>query len=243
LYLYGESILPKSTVDQIRERFDNSVERFSNLETANVAQVDARLCLDLIAEAAAATNPNAKSVLDVGCGAGNYTLKLMEHLPNLDSTLLDLSTPMLERARERVSQATTGSITLLQGDVRETDIGVNVYDVILASAVLHHLREDEEWRAVFDKLYAALRPGGTLWIYDLIQQTMPEVESSMMRRYADYLTALNGDGYRETVLGWIDMEDTPRPLMYQLDLMRAVGFRETDVLHKHTCFAAFGGRK
>ena len=29
--------MTKSTVDQIRERFDNSVERFSNLESGNVA--------------------------------------------------------------------------------------------------------------------------------------------------------------------------------------------------------------
>jgi tRNA (cmo5U34)-methyltransferase len=27
----------------------------------------------------------------VGCGAGNYTLKLLESLPNLDVTLIDLS--------------------------------------------------------------------------------------------------------------------------------------------------------
>jgi tRNA (cmo5U34)-methyltransferase len=32
----------------------------------------------LVAEAAAATTPHARHVLDVGCGAGNYTLKLLE---------------------------------------------------------------------------------------------------------------------------------------------------------------------
>ena len=34
---------------------------------------------------------------------------------------------------------------------------------------------------------------------------------------------------------------TPRPLTYQLELMRAIGFSAIDVLHKHGCFAAFGG--
>ena len=43
----------------------------------------------LVAEAAAATTPHARHVLDVGCGAGNYTLKLLERLPNLDATLID----------------------------------------------------------------------------------------------------------------------------------------------------------
>src|SRR6202166_826124 len=101
----------KSTVDEIRQRFDADVERFSNLETGQSATVDAPLAMALIAQAAAATTPHARHILDVGCGAGNYTLKLSEHLPNLDVTLIDLSKPMLERATERVRQATAGRIT------------------------------------------------------------------------------------------------------------------------------------
>src|SRR5262245_14207413 len=100
----------KSTVDEIRQRFDVDVERFSNLETGQSATVDAPLAMALVAKAAAATTPHARHVLDVGCGAGNYTLKLLERIPNLDVTLIDLSMPMLERARERVGHATAGDI-------------------------------------------------------------------------------------------------------------------------------------
>src|SRR6266581_2574128 len=100
----------KSTVDEIRQRFDADVERFSNLETGQSATVDAPLAMALVAAAAVATTPHARHVLDVGCGAGNYALKLLEHVPNLDVTLIDLSQPMLERARARVSQVTTGNI-------------------------------------------------------------------------------------------------------------------------------------
>ena len=61
----------KSTVEQIRERFDKDVERFSNLETGQTAAMDSPLMLDLISRAAAALNPGATSILDIGCGAGN----------------------------------------------------------------------------------------------------------------------------------------------------------------------------
>src|SRR5436305_13977259 len=100
----------KSTVDGIRRRFDADVERCSNLDTGQSATVDAPLAMALVAQAAAATTPHARHVLDVGCGAGNYTLKLLEQLPNLDVTLIDLSLPMLERAREPFRRATTGPI-------------------------------------------------------------------------------------------------------------------------------------
>src|SRR5277367_4478246 len=113
----------KSTVDEIRQRFDADVERFSNLATGQSATVDAPLAMTLVAEAAAATTPAARSVLDVGCGAGNYTLKLLQYLPNLDVTLVDLSRPMLDRATQRIAEATTGKITTLEGDIRQLNLG------------------------------------------------------------------------------------------------------------------------
>jgi tRNA (cmo5U34)-methyltransferase len=45
------------------------------------------------------------------------------------------------------------------------------------------------------------------------------------------------------VFAYIDKEDTPRPLLFQLDLLRRVGFAQVEVLHKNVCFAAFGACK
>src|SRR5207244_12362994 len=111
--------------------------------------------------------------------AGNYALKILEQIPNLDVTLLDLSQPMLQRAIERVTPATRGMVRAIQGDIRQVEIGTARFDVIVASAVLHHLRADEEWRFVFAKLHAALKPGGTLWVFDLVEHAMPEIERLM----------------------------------------------------------------
>src|SRR5262245_14155773 len=134
----------KSTVQQIRERFDKDVERFSNLETGQTAQIDSPLALELVALSAAATTPRAATLLDVGCGAGNFPLKLLQRLPHLDVTLIDLSRPMLDRAVERVRPGTTGKVTARQGDVRDLSLGESQFDIIVAASVLHHLREDHE---------------------------------------------------------------------------------------------------
>lgn len=235
--------MKKSSVEEIRSRFDADVERFSNLETGQTATVDARLAMDLVAQAAAATTPTARDILDVGCGAGNYALRLLAELPNRNVRLLDLSQPMLDRARDRVLAATQGTVSTLQGDVREVDLGAGSCDIILAAAVLHHLRSDDEWRQVFAQLHAALRPGGSLWIFDLVQSSSPAVERLMWQRYGEYLVALKGAEYREQVFAYIEQEDTPRPLLEQLELLRQAGFSQIDVLHKHGCFAAFGGVK
>jgi spermidine synthase len=68
----------KSTVEEIRQRFDADVQRFSNLETGQSATVDAPLAMALVAEAAAATTPHARHILDVGCGAGTWLKAAME---------------------------------------------------------------------------------------------------------------------------------------------------------------------
>ena len=41
----------------------------------------------------------------------------------------------------------------------------------------------------------------------------------------------------------IEEEDSPRPVTYQLDLLRKVGFDRVELLHNNTCFAAFGAIK
>ena len=65
----------KSTVDEIRQRFDADVERFSNLDTGQSATVDAPLAMALVAQAAAATTPHARHFLDVGVVLiGDFTL-------------------------------------------------------------------------------------------------------------------------------------------------------------------------
>ncbi len=234
---------PKSTVEEIRQRFDGDVERFSNLETGQSATVDAPLAMNLVTEAAAATTPLAQDVLDIGCGAGNYTLKLLEQIPNLNVTLVDLSQPMLDRAVQRIQPKTTGTVKAIQSDIRQLDLGQNRFDIILAAAVLHHLRTDDEWRTVFQKFYDALRPGGSIWIFDLVESSLPGIQSLMWRRYGDYLAALKDETYRDAVFAYIAKEDTPRSVTFQLDLFRTVGFSEVEILHKNSCFAAFGAVK
>jgi len=233
----------KSTVQQIRERFDKDVERFSNLETGQSAQIDSPLSLELVAHAASVTAPRATAVLDVGCGAGNFTLKLLQRLPDLDVTLVDLSRPMLDRAVERIRVATKGKITAWQGDVRDLPLGESQFDIIIAASVLHHLREDKEWKAVFAKFHGALRPGGWVWIHDFIEHSDPQVQALMWERYGAYLTQLKDTAYRDHVFAYTTEEDTPRSLVFQLDMLRAAGFSAVEVLHKNNCFAAFGARK
>jgi tRNA (cmo5U34)-methyltransferase len=75
------------------------------------------------------------------------------------------------------------------------------------------------------------------------ESSIPAVQQLMRRQYGDYLTRLKDEAYRDPVFAYIEKEDAPRPLPFQLDLLSRVGFARVDVLHKNVCFAAFGALK
>lgn len=233
----------KSTVKEIKERFDKDVARFSNVDTGQVTTIDSQISLELITEASKRIKPNAQHILDVGCGAGNYSIKMLSKIAHLNCTLVDLSKPMLDKAKERLVAKTNNIVETIQGDIRTINFKEKKFDIILAGAVLHHLRDDIDWETTFKKLYDLLTPGGCLMIADLISQETHSIHEYTWERYGDYLESINGKDYREKVLAYVEKEDSPRSMTYQLELMKKTGFSTTEILHKNMCFGAFGGIK
>ena len=231
----------KSSLDEIRARFDNDVARFSNLETGQQAVPDAALVLDLVAAHCARHLKPGDAVLDLGCGAGNFTLSVLRRVGGLEVHLVDLSRPMLDRAALRVEGSGAATINVYQSDLRSLSFPMGTFDVILAGAVLHHLRDDTDWKSVFANLKHWLKPGGRLYVADIALFEQADIQEMMWARYGAYLAQLGGEAYRDRVFAYIDKEDSPRSLPFQLDLLRASGFAGYDVLHRNSIYACYVG--
>lgn len=231
----------KSTLEEIEARFDQDVARFSNLDTGQLTTLDAKFNMELITESISTCYPDLNCVLDIGCGAGNYVVSLLQHVSPLRIVLSDLSQPMLDKARERIEGLNVkGMVETIKGDFRKLPLEDNSVDVIIATAVLHHLRDDEDWNTSFNMLYAKLRKGGSMWVFDLMTQDTEELQQvTYQQRYGDYLTTLQDEAYRDHVFDYILKEDSPRSFIYQLTLLQEVGFEKVDILHKNLCFASY----
>ncbi|RYG28630.1 class I SAM-dependent methyltransferase, partial [bacterium] len=83
----------KSTPAEIEARFDADVERFSDLATGQATIPDSALAQDLLVAVAARHSASPVSLLDLGCGAGNLTLRLLAGFerPPERVRLIDLS--------------------------------------------------------------------------------------------------------------------------------------------------------
>ena len=74
--------------------------------------------------------------------------------------------------------------------------------------------------------HRALRPGGSVWVFDLVESSIPAVQELMWQQYGEYLIHLKDEAYRDHVFAYVEKEDTPRPLLFQLDLLRQVGLSQ-----------------
>ena len=233
----------KSTIEEIRARFDQDVERFSNLETGQKAVLDAPLILELVAQIAKRHLLPQGAVLDIGCGAGNFTLRVLQEVPHLHCYLADLSQPMLTRAEQRLRAGGAASVQTYQSDFRTLPFTENSFDCILAGAVLHHLRDDNDWKSAFAQFHRWLKPGGRLYVSDLAYFDVPDAQDVMWERYGQYLESYAGPEGRAKVFAYIEQEDSPRSLPFQLDLLKSTGFSKYDVLHRNSVFACYFGVK
>ena len=97
-------------------------------------------------------------LLDVGCASGYYSVRYAQRGGRV--TGIDVADSSLELARERAAhEGCVDRCTFATGDVRELPFADGMFDVVLATEVFEHVREQE--RALVE-LTRVLRPGGTL---------------------------------------------------------------------------------
>lgn len=96
-------------------------------------------------------------VLELGCGTGSMTAGLLEM--GAQVTALDLSAPMIERARRRAPSA-----EIICADILEFTAD-QPYDAALLSFVLHEMTADTRRRALL-AARRACRPDGVVCVID-----------------------------------------------------------------------------
>jgi trans-aconitate 2-methyltransferase len=95
-----------------------------------------------------------ENVIDAGCGTGGVTRLLAERLPRGRVIGVDASPSMIARAREALGD----EADLIECDLLDLELD-GVADAVFSNATFHWILDHDR---LFERLHAALRPGGVL---------------------------------------------------------------------------------
>jgi 2-polyprenyl-3-methyl-5-hydroxy-6-metoxy-1,4-benzoquinol methylase len=99
----------------------------------------------------------SSKILEIGVGSGWFQIYCRQQ--GLNIVGLEISPQLIEVAKEYGRRYET-ELNLGVGNIEQTDIGREAYDVIVASSVFEHV---EDWHNGVKKILEALKPGGVFY--------------------------------------------------------------------------------
>jgi ubiquinone/menaquinone biosynthesis C-methylase UbiE len=92
-------------------------------------------------------NDNIKSVIDVGCGSGNFISKLVTQFPQFKQIIgIDFLTEMVNSAQDKINQS--DKVSLIQADILNIPFNNKNFDITICMDTLHHIHHDDFNKAI-----------------------------------------------------------------------------------------------
>jgi ubiquinone/menaquinone biosynthesis C-methylase UbiE len=138
------------------------------------------------------------TLLDAGCGTGNYSQALVGAVGRIEA--VDLNTGMLAQAAEKLdAEVQAGRIAFQEASIDSLPFEDQSFDAIVINQVIHHLEDEGEegyprHELVFKEFQRVLKPGGMLlintcsreqlwkgyWYAELIPNTIERLSAKYM---------------------------------------------------------------
>ena len=129
--------------------------------------------------------------LDIGTGPGVIPIMLAARVPRLRLKGVDLSEPMLEKARTAAEEAGMADrLDFRLGDAKSLPFSERSFDLVLCNSLLHHLPAP---LALLDEISRLVRPGGAILLRDLRRPSRLEFPSHALwfgRHYSGVMSQL-----------------------------------------------------
>jgi ubiquinone/menaquinone biosynthesis C-methylase UbiE len=164
-----ERILEPEVMDSAQEAVD-----YDAMDHSHVNQLFVGELLQL--------RPPLQTVLDVGTGTAQIPIELCRREASARVIAIDMAEHMLKVGQQNVERAgLTRRIELRIVDAKRMPFADASYDVVMSNSIVHHIPEPI---AVFKEMVRVVKPGGALFVRDLLRPNDLTALRGFVAKYA-----------------------------------------------------------
>ena len=178
------------------------------------------------------TLSSSETILDIGCGCGATTLEIAKDIPKGKITGVDISEPMLDRAREDALKMSLSNTDFVVKDVQTDEIDNNHFDIAFSRFGVMFFEDPYE---AFENINKALKKGGQLSFVCWQQASLNPWQSLSI----------------EVIRGFLDLPAPPpkgpgpfafEDKSYVQDILESSNFQEIEIMGNEEQIIMFSGK-
>lgn len=182
---------------------------------------------------------HATTILELGCGTGNFTIKLLEQFPSAKVITVDAAPEMT---------ALTGSRAAERGWTRRLECRTarfeglafepGSFDLVTSCMSLHHVKDK---RPIYQRIGSWLVRGGQLCIADQLLGATPEAQAEFWRAWLEFCRQPGHCSEEEirSLEAHAAAHDHYEPLTNHLQMLREAGFGRMDCVWRNYMYTVF----
>jgi ubiquinone/menaquinone biosynthesis C-methylase UbiE len=184
----------------------DSVAEAEDYNAMDHSQVNRVFVDDFLAALPKAENPPARPrrIFDAGTGTAQIPIELLRRGIEADITAADLAEHMLVVARRNLAAAGLESaVRLVRCDCKWLDQPDASYDAVMSNSIVHHIPTP---RDVLRECWRLTRPGGILFVRDLMRPDSQAVLDQLVQIYAATANAHGQQMFRDSLHAALTLE-------------------------------------
>ncbi|QDT45730.1 Demethylrebeccamycin-D-glucose O-methyltransferase [Gimesia alba] len=178
-------MIPRQLEPEVMDTREEAVD-YNSMDHGDVNRLFAEDLLELIAAhqaiSGSAAGNNDMTVLDLGTGTALIPIELCQRNERLKIVATDLAAEMLRVAEVNLQQAGLRDVvTLERADAKQLPCADHCFDGVISNSLIHHVPEPG---SVFREIVRVVRPGGFLFVRDLLRPDSSEELERLVKLYA-----------------------------------------------------------
>jgi ubiquinone/menaquinone biosynthesis C-methylase UbiE len=149
--------------------------------------------------------PAPERVLDVGAGTAQIPIELCRRHASVRVVAIDMAQHMLEVGRRNLDKAgLTERIELKLCDAKHMPFADHSFDAVMSNSIVHHIPEPF---AVLAEMARVVKPGGSIFVRDLLRPKDAAALVSFVKTYAGDANAHQQKMFGESLHAALTLEE------------------------------------